>query len=83
MVIGRSARRETGDPRGVKVAPDRRELVGERRAAGLLCLSVRTLQKWRLQGAGPRFLKLGHAVRYDVADLEAFIAENKKQSTSS
>ena len=48
-------------------------LVGEREASERLGLSVRTLQKWRLQGSGPPFLKLGHAVRYDPEDLDAYV----------
>jgi hypothetical protein len=43
---------------------------------------MRTLQKWRLQGNGPRFVKLGHAVRYDVKDLEAYIECGRRRSTS-
>ena len=57
-------------------------LVTERDAAELLGVSVRTLQKWRLQGNGPGFVKLGHAVRYDVKDLEAYIELARRRSTS-
>ena len=57
-------------------------LVKERDAAELLGVSVRTLQKWRLQGDGPRFVKLGHAVRYDGQDLEAYIESSRRTSTS-
>lgn len=58
------------------------QLLTERDASKLLCLSVRTLQKWRLCGRGPRFLKLGHAVRYDRAELERFVAGAERASTS-
>jgi excisionase family DNA binding protein len=54
----------------------------ERDAAERLGVSVRTLQKWRLQGDGPRFVKLGHAVRYDGQDLEAYIESSRRRSTS-
>jgi predicted DNA-binding transcriptional regulator AlpA len=57
-------------------------LVTERDASELLGVSMRTLQKWRLQGNGPRFVKLGHAVRYDVKDLEAYIEGGRRRSTS-
>ena len=57
-------------------------LVTERDASELLGVSVRTLQKWRLQGNGPQFVKLGHAVRYDVKDLEAYIERARRRSTS-
>jgi len=58
------------------------QLLTERDASKLLCLSVRTLQKWRLCGRGPRFLKLGHAVRYDLAELKRFLADAERASTS-
>lgn len=57
-------------------------LVTERDASEILGVSMRTLQKWRLQGNGPRFVKLGHAVRYDVKDLEAYIECGRRRSTS-
>ena len=57
-------------------------LVNEAEAAHLLSLSVKTLRRWRWAGKGPRFLKLGAAVRYDPADLSAFIEAGRRSSTS-
>ena len=57
-------------------------LVDERAASVCLGLSTRTLQKWRLQGLGPRFVKLGRAVRYDPADLQEFLQASRRRSTS-
>ena len=57
-------------------------LLTEREAAERLGLSVRTLQKWRLLGSGPEFLKLGHAVRYDPAALERYLESARRRSTS-
>jgi predicted DNA-binding transcriptional regulator AlpA len=57
-------------------------LLTEREASHRLGLSVRTLQKWRLLGQGPRYLKLGQAVRYDPGDLEAFVQAARRRSTS-
>lgn len=54
----------------------------EREASERLGLSVRTLQKWRLLGRGPRYLKLGQAVRYDPDDLDAFLQGTRRTSTS-
>jgi predicted DNA-binding transcriptional regulator AlpA len=45
----------------------------EREVADMLGLSVATLRAWRHRGQGPRFLRLGRAVRYLPADLEAFV----------
>lgn len=57
-------------------------LVNEHEAARLLGLSVKTLRRWRWAGRGPRFLKLGAAVRYDPADLAAYIEAGRRTSTT-
>ncbi len=57
-------------------------LLTETEAAALLGLKVATLRRWRWAGKGPRFLKIGGAVRYDPADLEAFISAARRISTS-
>lgn len=46
-------------------------------------LSPRTLNKWRLTGAGPVHLRIGGRIIYDRADLDAFLASCRRQSTSS
>ncbi|MEE8263122.1 MAG: helix-turn-helix domain-containing protein [Gammaproteobacteria bacterium] len=51
-------------------------------AAAILNIEVATLRRWRWAGKGPRFIKVGHAVRYDQADLEAFIRVGRRRSTS-
>lgn len=35
-----------------------------------------TMRRWRLDGVGPRFLKVGSVYRYPAHDLESWIAEN-------
>ena len=57
-------------------------LVDETKAAQLLDLRVKTLRRWRWAGKGPRFVKLGSAVRYRLADLDEFIAARRRTSTS-
>jgi predicted DNA-binding transcriptional regulator AlpA len=48
-------------------------LLCEVQAADFLCLSPRTLQGWRLQGTGPRFVRAGRAIRYRRRDLLAWM----------
>lgn len=60
----------------------RRPLLNESEAAVQLKLSVRTLQAWRLRGGGPRYLKLGRAVRYAPEILESWAAEQERANTS-
>ena len=38
-------------------------------------LSPRTLERWRLQGTGPQYLKVGGRVVYRLKDIEAYEAE--------
>jgi len=37
-------------------------------------LSHRTLERWRWQGRGPRYLKIGGRVVYRVEDIDAYEA---------
>ncbi|MFA6498007.1 MAG: helix-turn-helix domain-containing protein [Desulfurivibrionaceae bacterium] len=41
-----------------------------------------TLEQWRWNGRGPRFVKIGRSCRYRLADLEAFLAERVFSSTT-
>lgn len=52
-----------------------------KQAADYLGLSKSTLDKLRCFGGGPQFYKLGRAVIYDVADLDAWKAERARTTT--
>jgi len=52
------------------------------RTAEKLGISPRSLEKWRLTGGGPPFLKLGRRVLYDPQDLEEWLEESRRFSTS-
>ncbi|MFT6583403.1 MAG: excisionase family DNA binding protein [Alphaproteobacteria bacterium] len=51
-------------------------------AAEVLRLSERTLEKQRLEGNGPKFVKAGRRVLYRDSDLEAWLEERTFQSTT-
>jgi hypothetical protein len=52
-------------------------------AAGeFLGVSAHTLAKRRMTGEGPRFIKFGGAIRYDLKDLQEFVARSTRRSTS-
>lgn len=53
-----------------------------REAAELLRTSTSTLAKRRLYGDGPKFCRIGRAVRYRKADLDEYMARSRVQSTS-
>lgn len=45
-------------------------------------LGKSTLEKLRLTGTGPTYLKVGRRVVYDIRDLESWLAEHRRLSTS-
>lgn len=51
-------------------------------AAGLLRISERTLERWRVEGVGPRFRRFGRRVIYSKLDLENWADGRCYQSTS-
>lgn len=61
-------------------------LMNTKSAAAFLCLSTQTLERMRLTGSGPVFIKLGRGrgakVVYSLGDLDAWLQENRHSSTS-
>ena len=51
-------------------------------AADYLGLSKSTLEKYRLSGGGPQFIKMGKAIAYKAEDLDAWVGARKRNSTS-
>ena len=51
-------------------------------AAWLLRILRKTLKRMRVEGRGPKFVKIGRCVRYRQGDLLAWITTNTHQSTS-
>lgn len=51
------------------------KFVGEREVYAITGIAVSTLQKYRLRGGGPPFLKLPTGrIRYSLADLDAWLS---------
>ena len=57
-------------------------LLTQREAAQALRLSERTLERWRVAGIGPRFIRLNTSLRYRQQDLDAHVAARVIASTS-
>lgn len=55
-------------------------------AADFLRLSIRTLERYRVEGFGPRFIKVGRGKRarvlYRLSDLRAWLDGSVHQSTA-
>ncbi len=57
-------------------------LIQEPEAAKILGMSISWMQRSRWDGSGPPYIKINHAVRYRVSDLEKWIEERIQKSTS-
>lgn len=57
-------------------------LIDEKACAALRGCAVPTLQKERVRGDGPRFVKMGRLVRYRPEDVEAWIEQRIFSSTT-
>ena len=51
-------------------------------AASYLRLSARALERLRVSGTGPKFVRLNHSIRYRQQDLDAYVAACVRASTS-
>ena len=51
-------------------------------AADVLRLSARTLERMRLDGSGPSFMKAGRRVLYSRQSIDDWLAERTFRSTS-
>ena len=73
----RHGKREAGEPMN-----GRRTLLNTEQAARRVALSPRTLERFRVTGGGPEFVKMGHTVRYAVSKLDEWIQKCNRKSTS-
>ena len=64
----------------VKIDPDM--LLDQRKVAMILDTTTKFLEARRVRGGGPVFVKIGSLVRYRGGDLLAWIAEQRRSSTS-
>ena len=67
---------------GESVAEEEPELLTTTQTAARVGLSPRTLERFRVTGQGPRFLKLGCRVRYAREDIEDWLKGCVRRSTS-
>ena len=67
---------------GARYAGEKRTMqhLDQKGLADRWLISPRTLEQWRWQGRGPRYLKIGGRV-YRLADIEAFESANLHVNT--
>ena len=58
------------------------DLLTRVQAADFLNLRRQTLAAWACRGFGPKFIKLGKAVRYRRSELERFLSSNEFSNTA-
>lgn len=65
------------------VSPDvADELLTPEEAAGMLRIpSHRTMERWRAEGTGPAFVKVGRRVAYRRQDLHTWLDQRVRHST--
>ncbi|WP_293810342.1 helix-turn-helix domain-containing protein [uncultured Bosea sp.] len=59
------------------LAEDARPEMTPRQAAARLGVTPEALQKLRERGNGPAFFKVGRSVRYDPADIAAYLGRRR------
>lgn len=59
-----------------------RRVLNELELADRWGMSHKTLQRWRVMGLGPKFLKLGGKIGYRIEDVEEYELHSLRLSTS-
>jgi predicted DNA-binding transcriptional regulator AlpA len=60
------------------------KLINTQQVAEMLGVKPITVKLWRVKGQGPRWKKVGaKAVRYSVADVQAFLEQSDKAARTS
>jgi hypothetical protein len=73
---------ERAPERGAASAAPNRRLLDPKETSDYLRMARQTLARWRCYGLGPRFVRIGGRIFYDVADLDGFIAARTFRSTA-
>jgi excisionase family DNA binding protein len=54
------------------------KLLTQQQLADELEVSQRTLERWRQQGTGPAFIRVGRSPRYRRADIDAWLDQQRR-----
>jgi Helix-turn-helix domain len=54
-------------------------LVSTKQLSKMWDMPESTLRYWRCAGIGPAYVKLGGRIKYDLADVEAYVRANKQK----
>jgi len=59
--------------------PHGHRLVSTKELSKMWDMPESTLRYWRCAGVGPTYVKLGGRIKYDLADVEAYVRANKQK----
>jgi predicted DNA-binding transcriptional regulator AlpA len=86
LVVAATVRAYPGCGTGGNIMPEvaqtPRRMLRTPEAAAYCGSSASTFEKLRLSGGGPGYVKMGRRVVYDPTDLDAWLAANRRVSTS-
>jgi excisionase family DNA binding protein len=54
------------------------ELLTQQQLAHELQVSLRTLERWRQEGTGPAFIRIGRFPRYRRSDIDAWLERQRR-----
>jgi predicted DNA-binding transcriptional regulator AlpA len=66
----------------IDTTSNQRRMLRTEDAANYTGLSASTLNKLRLSGDGPSYIKIGKSVVYDPTDLDEWLSTKRRRSTS-
>jgi hypothetical protein len=66
-----------------QLQPPPRSLATPQEVADYVRKPVKTLTEWRYRGIGPAYTRSGRDVRYDWADVLAWVAQQRRETTDS
>lgn len=58
------------------------KFLNEIQLSELIQIKPSTLRKWRWEGKGPKFIKIGHRVMYSMLDITSYIDAQRRRSTA-
>ncbi len=59
-----------------------KNLLTQKRLSDLLDVSESSLERWRVEGTGPAFVKAGRKVLYLPDDVDDWLSKHRRASTS-
>lgn len=72
---------KTAAPRASVAVKGMTCLLSPNELAAILGIAVATIYQWRYRGEGPRGIRVGGKLRFDPADVRAWVDANKAASS--